>query len=405
MEWLLSGKFARPAAGAALAARQVHDRVSVVDASLFSLPYDEALVGALIAAGLRAELVGRPLRLGEAAPSVPFRPRFYRRLDAAPRRLGAAGAVLKAAEHLADGLAVAARAEGLLHFQWLPFPLADTLVLRLCRRRGPVVATVHDTTPFNGDPSHPLQARGFAAALAAAHRLVVHTAAGRDRIAGLGIAPERIAIVPHGPLGEALPRRRPPSGRRFTLVAFGKMRPYKGLDVLVEALARLEPGASAGLRVVIAGEPMLDLAPLRRRIAEARLGETVAVVPRRLDAGEMQALLRSADGFVFPYRAIEASGVFFRVQGLGRWVIASRLGAFAEALEDGVSGRLVAPNDPGALAAALREAAVARPVPAAAPRVTGWDEIARATAAVYDAAWRDWAGGRGRAGDTAPATR
>lgn len=405
MDWLLSGKLARPEARDAVAARDVRDRVSVIDASLFSQPYDEALVAALIAAGLRAELVGRPLRAGEAAPPVPFRPRFYQRFDAAPRRLGPARAALKAAEHLAGGLALAARAEGLLHFQWLPFPLADALLLRLCRRRGPVVATVHDTTPFNGDPSHPLQARGFAAALAAADRLVVHTAAGRHRIAGLGIAPERIAVVPHGPLGEVLPKRPPPGGRRFALVAFGKIRPYKGLDLLVEALARLEPVARVGLRVIIAGEPMFDLAPLRRRIADARLGETVALVPRRLDDGEMQALLRSADGFVFPYRTIEASGVFFRVQGLGRWVIASRLGAFAEALEDGISGRLVAPGDPVALAAALREAAVARPVPATAPRVTGWDQIARATAAVYDAAWRDWTRERGRAGVAAPATR
>ena len=50
----------------------LHQRVSVIDPSLFTLPYDEALVRALLDAGLRAVLVGRPPRPGEAAPSVPF---------------------------------------------------------------------------------------------------------------------------------------------------------------------------------------------------------------------------------------------------------------------------------------------------------------------------------------------
>ena len=268
-----------------------------------------------------------------------------------------------------------------------------------------MVVTVHDTTPFNGSPSHPLQTRGFRLALAGADRLIVHTAAGRDRLAALGIAPGRIAVVPHGPLGGAGPRRDRPAGERLIVVAFGKIRPYKGLDVLVEALARLDAGTRSRLRVIVAGEPMMDLGPLRRRIADAGLGETVDLVARRLDEAETEVLLDAADAFVFPYREIEASGVFYLVQGLGRWIIASRLGAFAEAIADGASGRLVAPEDPDALAAALREAALARPRPSAAPRVTGWDAIARATVGVYAAAWHDWSAGRRAIGAPALAGR
>ena len=256
------------------------------------------------------------------------------------------------------------------------------------------MATVHDTTPFNGSPSHALQSRGFRLALAAADRLIVHTVAGRDRLAALGIAPERIAVIPHGPLGGHLAPRDPPQDGRLTLVAFGKMRPYKGLDVLVEALARLDDDTRARLRVIVAGEPMLDLAPLRRRIADAGLSGTIDLVARRLDDAETAALLDAADAFVFPYREIEASGVFYLVQGLGRWLIASRLGAFAEAIEDGISGRLVAPEDPQALADALREVACDRRRPTAPPRVTGWDAIARATLEVYAAASSDRASGR-----------
>ena len=146
--------------------------------------------------------------------------------------------------------------------------------------------------------------------------------------------------------------------------------------------------------MIVAGEPMLDLAPLRRRIADAGLSGTIDLVARRLDDAETAALLDAADAFVFPYREIEASGVFYLVQGLGRWLIASRLGAFAEAIEDGISGRLVAPEDPQALADALREVACDRRRPTAPPRVTGWDAIARATIEVYAAASSDRASGR-----------
>jgi glycosyltransferase involved in cell wall biosynthesis len=121
-------------------------------------------------------------------------------------------------------------------------------------------------------------------------------------------------------------------------------------------------------------------------------------VPRRLGEAEMERLFERADGFVFPYREIEASGVFYLVQGLGRWVIASAIGAFAEAIEDGRSGRLVAPGDVGALAAALVECVELNPGPSAPARVTDWGTIARATLATYAEAREHWAARRGANG-------
>lgn len=366
--------------------------VCVVDPSLFTAPYDTALVTALRAEGCPARLCGRPPRPGEGAPDVPFTTGFYRRFDEAPHRLGGLGAALKAAEHVADGLTLAAAgAPGeVTHFQWLPFPLADARILRRVRRRGPVVVTVHDTRPFNGSPTSRVQRWGFAAALAAADRLIVHTEAGRGRLAALGLDGARIRIIPHGPLGSGAVLRRRPDAGRFTLVAFGKMRPYKGLDLLAAALGRLDQGQRAGLRVIVAGEPLMDLTMLRSVVAEAGLGGIVEIVPRRLGEAEMDRLFERADGFVFPYREIEASGVFYLVQGLGRWVIASAIGAFAEAIEDGVSGRLVPVGDVEALAEALVECIEHNPMPTAPARITDWATIARATIGVYREALADW---------------
>lgn len=373
--------------------------VRIVDPSLFTVAYDEALVSALRAEGCAAVLHARHARPEEMPPAVPWEAAFYRRFDDAPRRLGGVGAALKAAEHVRDGLALAGAGTtgAITHFQWLPFPIADARILRRARRRGPVVVTVHDTRPFNGSPTSGVQRWGFVTALSGADRLIVHTAAGRDRLAALGLAPERIRVIPHGPLGIARPLRRRPDAGRFTLVAFGKMRPYKGLDLLAAALGRLDARHRAGLRVIVAGEPMMDLGELRDIVADAGLGGTVEIVPRRLGEAEMERLFERADGFVFPYREIEASGVFYLVQGLGRWVIASRIGAFAEALDDGVSGRLVPPDDVAALAEALVECVEQNPAPSAPARVTDWPTIARATLATYAEARAEWAARRSAA--------
>lgn len=368
-------------------------RIRVLDPSLFTIPYCEALVGALGRRGADATLVGRPLRPGEVRPRVPFEPSFYRRSDSLPRRIGKPGMALKALEHCTDlaRFALGRRpAATVAHFQWLPFPLADYAGLRLCRSRGPVVVTVHDTTPFNGTPSSVLQLRGFTAALGLADRLIVHTRTGLEKLVASGLDRARLRCIPHGPLGDFTDIPPPPRAGPMTLVAFGKIRPYKGIDLLIEALAMLSTEDRQALRVVVAGEAMMDVAPLRAQIAAARLEGTVELRLGHLSDEAMRELFAEASGFAFPYREIEASGVLFLVQGLRRWMVASRLGAFAETIRDGESGRLVPPGDVPALAQALRECARQRPRPPAAAPVTSWDTIAEATLATYQEALQDW---------------
>jgi len=366
----------------------------VLDPSLFTIPYCEALVGALEDKGAGVTLVGRPLRQGEAPPRVPFEPRFYRHSDSLPRRFGKPGMALKALEHCADivSFALAGRPSAMItHFQWLTFPLADYVGERLCQARGPVVITVHDTTPFNGTPSSMMQLRGFTAALGKADRLIVHTRTGLEKLAASGLDPARIRCIPHGPLGGFTDIPPPPETGPMTLVAFGKIRPYKGVDLLIQALAALDAEDRRALRVIVAGEPLMDVAPLQAEIEAAGLGGTIELRLGHLDDAAMRALFTEASGFVFPYREIEASGVLFLVQGLGRWLVASDLGAFAETITDGASGRLVPPGDVRALTEALRECARRRPRPtAAAPMVLGWDMIAEATLSTYQEALQDW---------------
>jgi glycosyltransferase involved in cell wall biosynthesis len=154
--------------------------------------------------------------------------------------------------------------------------------------------------------------------------------------------------------------------------------------VLVEALSRLAPSLRRRARIIIAGRPRMDLAPLSARIAALGLEQTVELWPRRLSEDEMADLFELADCFVFPYRQIDASGVYFLTKDLGKWIIASQVGIFAEEVQDGVQGTLVPPDDAAALSAALAAAIERQPTPAGASPGPSWLDIGRATRRLYD---------------------
>ena len=154
----------------------------------------------------------------------------------------------------------------------------------------------------------------------------------------------------------------------------------------------------------------MDLAPLLELARERGVAPRLSLEPRFVPEDEIPALFGPDTIAVFPYREIEASGVLTLAVAHGRPVIASRIGAFAEELADGVHGALVPPDDPAALAAAMERmlaepdfaARCAANVRALSGAVPSWGEIGRRTAAVYAAAP---GGSPRRAGEGAPQPR
>jgi glycosyltransferase involved in cell wall biosynthesis len=136
-----------------------------------------------------------------------------------------------------------------------------------------------------------------------------------------------------------------------TIVLVGELKPYKGLDVLIEAVGLL--GTSSNQTFIIAGRPRMDLDVLRRRADSLGVGDRFEWFPTRLDDERLAEVLTRADAFVLPYHHADASGVLSLVLALGRPVVASRVGAMADLLDDGVHALVVPPSDAQALAGAL----------------------------------------------------
>ena len=151
--------------------------------------------------------------------------------------------------------------------------------------------------------------------------------------------------------GEARTRLGVPDGA-VAVLCFGLIRPYKGVDVLLEALARLPAGLP--IVVLLAGEPWGALGGrLRRRIAQPDLAGRVLARLEWVPETEAAAWFAAADAAALPYRSATGSAVAAQAFGSGLPLIGSAVGGIAEVVEDGVNGLLVPPEDPEALAAAL----------------------------------------------------
>ena len=365
-------------------------RVDVVDPSAFTPPYDHALCAALARAGAQVRLQTSRFGYGPVPAPAGYQrvERFYRRLPAAGGGGWASRArfAAKLAQHVPDMLAYrrAAAAADVVHFQWLTVQPVD---VHLLPRARPLALTAHDVLPREPRRGQLAAQRRLYERVAA---VVVHSEHGRARLVdALGIDEGKISVIPHGAFTHLLdvPGAQPlpaelAAVERPVVLFFGLLRPYKGLDVLLEAWRAAAPDAE----LWIVGMPRMDVAALR---ASAPAG--VRWVARFVGDHELAAYFRRADLVVLPYREIDQSGVLFTALAFGAPLVLSAVGGFPEVAADGAAA-LVAPGDPAALAGELRRlladeaarTALAAGARAAAAGRYSWDAIAAAHLALYE---------------------
>ena len=309
---------------------------------------------------------------------------FYRRTAA--RGLETRGRrTLKLAEHVPDMLRARSLTAGadVAHWQWITVPGLDNFLLPPSRPRA---YTVHYPLP----ESRAAVARERLSC-AAWTRSSSTPSRARARCAS-GSASTRPAStsIPHGAFDylTRLPEERPlpPELAEVegpVVLCFGLLRPYKGIDVLIEAFREID-----GAELWIVGMPRMPIEPLRELAARCRA--TIRFIPRFVTDPEIPAFFRRADVVVLPHRQIEQSGVLYTALAFGKPIVASAVGGFVDVGEHGAA-KLVPPGDTAALSAELRrliEDAEARRAlgEAAAELATSaysWDSIAARTLAIY----------------------
>jgi glycosyltransferase involved in cell wall biosynthesis len=236
-----------------------------------------------------------------------------------------------------------------------PFQAIPYLVLRAAAGRGPRIgAIVHNVLPHSRSS---LDRALMRALLRRSGVVIVHGERQRDLAVDLGVPPERLrAVTLPAPGVGGTPARAPlprlAGAERLTLLFFGMVRPYKGLEVLLHAL-RDAPTA----RLVVAGHFWEPVERYRRLIRELGLADRVELAPGYVDAADIPSLFARADAIVMPYRSATASIVPTLAFAHGRPVVATDVGTLADTVADGVTGLVVPPEQPRALAAAIERIA------------------------------------------------
>ena len=247
------------------------------------------------------------------------------------------------------------------------------VLLRIRWTRPVVVRTAHNIAPHEGDSA---VERSLLAGLDRAVTWHVRL------VDGTPLRPGAAAVtIPHGHYRAELGAPVPPADDR-SLLFFGYLRPYKGVDALLAAFAAVP---DTDVRLVVAGEPAS--AGMRTLVEEAAAADPRVTGRLGFAADdELAGLVRASSVVVLPYREIHNSGVVFAALSLGRPVLVPENAVTAALREEigpdwvlGFSHPLTAEDLTGALAAAARRD------PTVEPDLSGrgWAAVAHRYAEVF----------------------
>jgi len=221
------------------------------------------------------------------------------------------------------------------------------LVLHALLSDFPILQTIHDPKRHLGAENRVYDfVRNVE--LAFSDRIVVLSAAFRDKFLRYGFLPHNVDVIPHGTLKfdeDVLPEGKiPPPPMKGRILFCGTISRYKGIDVLLKAFTSvLAKHPDASLILVGSG----DLAPYAELLASAR---NVTVINRYVNECELAGLHAECDFVVAPYVDASQSGAVAVALANGRTVVVTSAGGLKEQVQHGITGLLVEPNDQAALA-------------------------------------------------------
>lgn len=232
-----------------------------------------------------------------------------------------------------------------------PFHAVPYLVMLAAMGKNPTsIAMVHNVLPH--EPSV-FDRVLMGALLRRCDRVVVHNSQAATQAESLGVNSSRIEVrsLP-SPWPWQKPRGATKSSRQSpTALFFGTIRHYKGLDLLLEALADTK-----GISLLVAGEFWDDRGDYDNAIERLGLSDRVTIRAGYVAQADFADVFGSADVLVLPYRSGSGSIVRELAFRFGLPVIATSVGSIAEGVESGTNGLVIPPGDTAALAEALQAA-------------------------------------------------
>lgn len=215
------------------------------------------------------------------------------------------------------------------------------------------------------------------------------------------LSPEKVIVIPNGVDVDRFASAPPADLAEFgiparsrVILSVGRLDPQKGPDVLLEAFLLLASRYAAAHLLLVGSGPMADA--LQRAAREYGLEQRVHFAGWR---GDVPELMRAASILALPSRWEGMPNVVLEAMAAGLPVVASRVEGIGDLVRDGETGRLVEPDHPDAVAAALgelladsgRRSAMGLAAQTTAAQQLSWDRVA----AAYDELYTALLAGRG----------
>ena len=259
-------------------------------------------------------------------------------------------------------------------------------------KKYPIVVTVHDVTIRSSFKSNFLHKITHYLLFKIANVIIVHGETIKDYLGKKNKKIyKKITVVPHGMYTMFLDQTKNIPTERDTILFFGYIREYKGLKYLIKAVPLISKEIP-DLKVIIAGEG--EFSKYYRLITDTSKFE----IHNKFIPDEMVSeLFQRAELLVLPYLKATQSGPLHIACAFKKPVVATSVGAIPEVVYDGISGFIVPPKDPEALAEAivklLKDEKLRKKMGENAYRKMkeelSWDKIAEKTIEVYKAAIRE----------------
>lgn len=235
-------------------------------------------------------------------------------------------------------------------FQWWQpfFGLLVGTLARLFRKAGfKCIIECHNVIPHEGSPFDKLLVKF---AFSGANHFITHSTKDREDL--LAVVPGKYVAVCALPcLNEfSAPETKHNDGGN-TILFFGKVRKYKGLDVLLAAMPKVLKTVECNLMIV--GEFYDSIERYNRLIREHRIESHVRLDNRYVPNEQVPGIFKQADVLILPYLSATQSGVARIALSNGLPIIASRTGGLSEAIKENVTGLFFPSGDPDALAAQI----------------------------------------------------
>ncbi len=249
---------------------------------------------------------------------------------------------------------------------WIPFFAPGYFAVTWLLRRRTNIRVVYILDNVIPHEKYPLGRVLTRLALRQGHGFVAQSQQVRDDLFAVlpTLDPATVVLSPHPVYDFGAPGRERKSRRQARqdldlpldarlVLFFGFIKPYKGVEYLIDAAPRLKTAFGRGVRVAIVGDIYGDRQPYLDRIAASGADDIIELHDGFVPDETVEDYFVAADLVVLPYVSATQSGIVQIAYNYDRPVVTTDVGGLPEVVHDGATGYLVPPRDAAALAAAV----------------------------------------------------